>query len=120
MTTAWDTSATRRDLEAYRDRGHRGAARGLLLAGEHVLGVSNDHVPHEEGTLERSGKASVDEAKLRAAVSYDTEYAIAQHEDLTMRHDPGRNAKFLENALNGEKTTVGRLIHTAVERELGA
>lgn len=92
------------------------AGRGLNLAGEHVLGVSNDQVPHEEGTLERSGRVNVD--GLTVAVSYDTPYAIEQHEDLTYRHDPGRNAKFLENAFNSERNTAAQLIATAIRRKL--
>lgn len=55
----------------------KGAARGLKLAVEHLLQASRALVPHEEGTLERSGVASVDEGGLRAAVSYDTPYALS-------------------------------------------
>lgn len=97
-----------------------GAASGLYLAVEHVLGESNAHVPHEEATLERSGKATVDEATLKAAVSYNTPYAVVQHEDLTLRHDPDRTAKYLENAFNSERGTCRDIIATAVRRELGA
>jgi hypothetical protein len=105
-------------LRQIQQRGKTGTAKGLGLALEHMLGVSNDHVPHEEGTLERSGKTGVDEQALRGGVGYDTPYAVIQHEDMTLRHDPGRNAKFLENALNGERDTAGKLIATAIEREL--
>lgn len=97
-----------------------GAAEGLYLAAEHVLGVSNDHVPTEEGTLERSGRATVDKGSLTAAVSYSTPYAVVQHEDLTLRHDPGRTAKFLENALNGERETARKIVATRIRRKLGA
>lgn len=37
------------------------AARGLLLAAEHTLAASRQRVPVAEGTLERSGAATVDE-----------------------------------------------------------
>ena len=53
---------------------HAAAVRGLVKATEHLLQVSNTLVPLEEGTLERSGVASVDEGSLRGAVSYDTPY----------------------------------------------
>jgi hypothetical protein len=97
----------------------RGAADGLLVAGEHVLGESNAHTPHEEGPLERSGKVTVDEDALEVAVSYDTPYAVRQHEDLTYRHDPGRTAKFLENAMNAESATCGQIVATSIRRRLG-
>lgn len=89
--------------------------RGLLTAGEHILGVSNDQVPHEEGDLERSGAVSQDDSTGRTAISYDTDYAVRQHEDMTLQHDSGRNAKFLENALNAERDTAAQIIATAMK-----
>lgn len=96
----------------------RGAARGLELATEHLLQVSNTRVPIEESTLERSGVTSVDEQALRGAVSYDTPYAVVQHEDLTFAHDAGRSAKYLEQAMNGERRELGQIIAKEVRREL--
>lgn len=95
-----------------------GAARGLRLAAERVLQVSRRQVPIEEATLERSGVATVDEADLTAAISYDTPYAVRQHEELTYRHDAGRKAKYLEDPLNTEAGTVAQIIAAAVRRSL--
>jgi hypothetical protein len=97
---------------------HRGAARGLFLWAEHVLGCSRPLVPIEEATLERSGVASVDEARLRAAVSYDTPYAVRQHEELSWRHDQGRQAKYLEQPLNQEKPVGLQIVRREVAKEL--
>lgn len=108
----------RQGLEQLRRAGITGAEKGVVLATEHVLGVSRKHVPHEEGTLERSGKASQD--GLRGAVSYDTPYAVAQHEDLTFAHDAGRTAKYLENAFNSERDVVAQVIATSVRRQIGS
>ena len=95
-----------------------GAVRGLKVATEHLLQVSRELVPHEEGTLERSGTPSVDEANLRAAVSYDTPYAVRQHEELTWKHDEGRQAKYLEEPMNTEAATVGELVAAEIRRSL--
>jgi len=92
--------------------------KGLVLGAEHVLGESNKRVPHEEGTLENSGSVSYESGKLRAAISYDTPYAAVQHEDMSLRHNDGREAKFLENALNAEKDTLGEIIAKATRGEL--
>ncbi|WP_404285430.1 hypothetical protein [Glutamicibacter arilaitensis] len=94
------------------------AARGLGLAAEHVLGESNKDVPHEEATLERSGATSLDERNLQAVVSYDTPYAVVQHEDMTLNHDNGRTAKYLENAMNAETDAVREIIAKAIKKEL--
>jgi hypothetical protein len=100
-------------------RARAGGARGLELAAEHLLQVSRGRVPIEEGTLERSGVASVDEPNLRAAVSFDTDYAVRQHEDLGLRHDDGRTAKYLEQPAAAEHDTMGALLAQAVRNELG-
>lgn len=94
------------------------AARGLLLGAEHVLGVSNDRVPLDEAALQRSGTASVDEGALDAMVSYDTPYAVPQHERLDYRHAPGREAKYLENALNSERQQALALVAAEMRRSL--
>jgi len=93
-----------------------GAVRGLRMAAEHLLGESRQEVPIEEGTLERSGVASVDEASMRAAVSYDTPYAVRQHEDLDLRHDQGRKAKYLEDPMNRERSTMLEIIAAQIRR----
>lgn len=100
-------------------RGTRvGAVRGLLLAAEHVLAASRRRVPLNEGTLERSGAATVDEQALTAGVSYDSKYAVRQHEELGYRHAPGRTAKYLEGPLTEEQSTVSNIIAAQVRRAL--
>ncbi|MER7363574.1 hypothetical protein [Nonomuraea wenchangensis] len=102
-----------------------GALKGLKVAAEHLLKVARDQVPHEEGTLERSGDPdvtpgalSVDEANLRAAVSFDMPYAVRQHEELTWKHDEGRKAKYLEDPMTSEQTTMRDLIAAEIRRSL--
>lgn len=94
----------------------RGAARGLLKAVEYVLQEANTEVPIEEGTLQRSGVASVDEQALRGAVSYDTPYAVRQHEDMTLSHDSGRKAKYLERAFNRTRTEQAQIIADEIRK----
>jgi hypothetical protein len=97
---------------------HEGAVEGLAVAMEHLLQVSREEVPHEEGTLERSGTTSVDESTLTGAVSYDTPYSVIQHEDLTFRHDSGRKAKYLEDPFDAEQDTMLELIAANIRRSL--
>lgn len=95
-------------------------ARGLVRAGEHILNVSNSQVPLEEGDLARSGVvSSADQSELTVAVSYDTPYAVRQHEDLSLRHDSGRNAKYLSNACSSEAKVAGRLVAQSVKGVVG-
>lgn len=110
-------SDIRQNLLKLRDAGERGAAKGIVLATEHWLGEAVDIVPIEESTLGRSGKATQD--GLVGAVSFDTPYAVVQHEDLTLAHDPGRTAKYLEKPMNSERPTFAQIIATSVRREIG-
>ncbi|WP_026151909.1 hypothetical protein [Actinopolyspora halophila] len=95
-----------------------GGIAGLRLAAEHLLGESRKVVPLETGTLSRSGVAEVDESSLTAAVSYDTPYAVRQHEELTWRHDSGRMAKYLERPTLAEAETMQELIASQIRRAL--
>lgn len=94
------------------------AARGLALAAEYVLEEANRSIPIEEGTLQRSGVASVDDDGTRAAVSYDTPYAVPVHEDLTARHDAGRRGKWLELTLQEQQDAVRQIIADTLRGEL--
>lgn len=107
----WNGAAAMRGTRA-------GAVRGLRIAAEHVLAESRKIVPIEEATLERSGVATVDESSLTAAVSYDTPYAVRQHEELSYRHDAGRSAKYLERPLTEQADTVAEIIAAQLRRSL--
>lgn len=102
------------------DRGgaQAGAVAGLGLAAEWLLGESTAVAPIEEGTLIRSAVADVDAGDLAASVSYDTVYAARQHEELTWRHDPGRQAKYLEEPANAGADTMLGIIAAGVRGEL--
>jgi hypothetical protein len=95
-----------------------GALRGVRLGAEHLLQVARSRVPIEEGTLERSGVVSVDESAITAAVSFDSPYAVRQHEELDYRHDAGREAKYLEKPLHEENGVITGIIAAEVRRAI--
>lgn len=109
---------TLRTGEAARDL-RAGAEQGVRLATEHLLTEANRTVPHDEGTLERSGDTGVEATgdTVRGSVSYDTPYAARQHEDLSLHHDGKGQAKWLENTMATEAKTVGSIIAAAIRRE---
>jgi hypothetical protein len=115
----FNPGAMRAKLALAAKQGQSGADKGLLLGGEHLLGVSRKFVPHEEGTLENSGKVSQDTASHTVAVSYDTEYAVRQHEELDYKHDDGRRAKYLEQPMHTESATIAKLAQGSVKKEMG-
>lgn len=97
---------------------HEAAADGLNDAGEHLVGVSRSRAPHEEGILELSGTWSPDREALRGVVSFDTPYAVYQHEVLDLQHDPGRTAKYLEEPAHEEMAAMTELVAARIRRAL--
>jgi len=86
------------------------AARLLNDGARELLRKANERVPIEEHVLEHSGHViEASASELTAAVGYGGEakaYALRQHEDTTLRHDPGREAKWLENTFKSDAKRV--------------
>lgn len=118
--TAWSTTSMQMTLGKIRAAEREGAVKGLFAATEHVLQVAKTKAPIEEGTLERSGVASQDADSLTGAVSFDTPYAVRQHEEMGYKHDAGRTAKYLENAMNSERQVASKLIADSIRKEMGS
>lgn len=97
-------------------RGRRLASDGLEKALEHTLGVSQNQVPLDEDTLQRSGKVSV--VGLEGVITYDTVYAVRQHEEMDWKHLPGRKAKYLEDPMNSERDVMLRIMAVPLVRWL--
>ena len=76
------------------------ARAGLLKCVKVLLERANQIVPHDEGTLMRSGQFSVGDRDLIAAVSYDTPYAVRLHEHPEYRFQQNREGKWLEKTIN--------------------
>lgn len=111
--------AMRAKLALAAKQGVTGSDKGLELGAHHLLQTSRKLVPHEEGTLENSGKVSTDPARHQAAVSYDTEYAVRQHEEMDYAHDDGRQAKYLEQPMHTEAAVIAKLAQGSVKKEMG-
>lgn len=106
----WNAAAVKKAIR-------KGTVRGLTKWAELVLQEARSLVPLYEATLERSGVASVDPAELEAAVSFDTPYAVVQHEDFSLAHAPGRQAKYLEVPWLSNRDLAGPMIAREIRRE---
>jgi hypothetical protein len=94
------------------------ANRAVAIAAEHVLRVAKEQTPIEEKTLMNSGAVSTDPDTFTAAVSFDTPYAVPVHENMHARHDSGKNAKFLENAMNSEVEAAAKIIADTIRGDI--
>lgn len=91
----------------------RAARGGLGDAGEHLLAKANETIPLEEGTMAGSGTVVSEGDETAVGYTADDPKVIRQHEDLTLRHAPGRRAKWLESAGNEQ---ADRILHFLAQR----
>lgn len=98
----------------------------LHTGAEAILTESIKEVPHATGTLARSATVTDALSENAVYVSYNTPYAVRQHEDLNLRHPdprnpistPGRKAKYLEDPFNRLKDKVVKLARLRVKKAL--
>ena len=72
---------------------------GVTEACEDLLSNSRDEVPLDQMDLSNSGKVTVaaNGDRVEGAVSYDTPYAVIQHEAPDFEHQDGRKAGYLRD-----------------------
>lgn len=100
------------------------AARGLNQAAEELLSLSKALVPVDSGDLRSSG--SVDQASagdLESRVTYNTPYAVIQHERLDFHHptvkNPNAQAKYLEAPARENETELLGIVAQTIKRSMG-
>lgn len=112
---------------AFTWRGHQAAAavtgagvRGVNKAAERLRGLAVEQTPVQDGILR--GSAHVTPAvtgDVRAIVSFDTPYAVRQHEELGYQHPQGGGAKYLERPLNERSAELRGIIAAELRRAHG-
>jgi hypothetical protein len=111
-------------IQAARKAQRDATVKGLRAATRVVQDASNAQAPKEDGDFIRGSRTSVDNDALAGAVSYrDTAFrgqAAKLHEDMNMRHDSGRSAKFLERAFASTRGTVLQIIGKNVRDGMGS
>ena len=102
-----------------KSKGAAGAA--INEAGEALLTEANKTVPHDEGTLERSGTVETDMDNLITAVGYDTPYAIRWHEappGSVNFSDPKARTKWLEKTSREMRDKIRDHVANKLKSEL--
>lgn len=121
MSASSDMSGMLRGLGQARQRGLAAAQRGLDVAGEHVIGDSQQLCPAATGALKDSGTTLPAEAKggsIEKVIGHNTNYAAAVHERLDVHHTKGQ-AKYLETAVRNNAPKIAGFVADAVRAALG-
>lgn len=88
---------------------------------DHLASVSRQQVPLDTGALSNSCTVSVNDDGSEGTVSYDTPYAVAQHENHAYNHQRGRKAKYLEDPCydGGVQKEMVQIAQSAFRSEMG-
>lgn len=109
-----------RNLHKSRERWARGIAKGLKVAGTFIQRKSQEIVPVDTGKLKGSAR-TVNAGgsgffREDIVVFYKTDYAVLVHEDLDMRHKPGKKAKYLEEPSRKHRDDCIQIIQQAANK----
>lgn len=77
-----------------------GSRKATWAALDHLAAVSKEQVPIDQGILKNSCYVDVNDDGSQGTVSYDTPYAVVQHENTWYNHQRGRKGKYLEDPAN--------------------
>lgn len=97
---------------------HQAGMKALTQAAEDILGEAVDEAPVDEGTLRRSGTATPAPSESAVYISFNTPYALRQHEVRTYRHPRGGKAKYLEDPFKRIAPKAPRLVQLRVREAL--
>jgi len=109
------------DKEKIRSITKNGTQKGTHMALDHLASVSKDQVPLDQGPLKNSCYVDVNADGSQGTVSYDTPYAVIQHEKTSFNHQRGRKAKYLEDPVNdgGVQSAMAQLARDGMASEMG-
>lgn len=71
--------------------------KAVWAALDYLASQSKDQVPLDTGVLKNSCSVDINADGSEGTVSYDTPYAVVQHEATHYNHQRGRKAKYLED-----------------------
>lgn len=94
-----------------------GGMEGCVSALEHLKAQTHPDVPKDTHALAQSAEVSAD-GKTRAVLSYNTPYAVVQHENLGYNHPNGGKAKYLEDQFNQNKDSMKQIIASTIGQKL--
>lgn len=92
------------------------AMQSMHTVGEVILEDANRTSPIDTKQMIDSGEVSSRDYDKKVVISYNTVYAVKQHEDTTLKHAPGRRARWLELTVDENagtyRTIMGMLMRT--------
>lgn len=88
------------------------ALKGQRNLATNILGESQKRVPVDTGTLRRSGTIKTSANTLTTTISYNTPYALKQHEEHKNK------AKYLERPFNEKSGELQQFVQEEIDKAL--
>lgn len=88
------------DKELAQEVVEKAAMKGLRKLGEEILTEAKELCPVDSGTLRQSGSVRANSKNKTVEISFNTPYALKQHEEMSYNHPNGGQAKYLEQPFN--------------------
>lgn len=109
---------TYKNLGLLEEEIEKAALKGVRKLAEVILGESQKLVPVDTGTLKDSGLVATDKKNQIVTIAYNTPYARKQHEDSTLNHPKGGQAKYLERPFNEKSGELEKYIGDSIHKVL--
>lgn len=112
----------KKELRNASKRWQNGVATGLYMAGGNIMTRSKRLVPVDLGALKNSGYVTLpvmSSHQITIEMGYGgpaSDYAIRQHEDLTLNHPEGGQARYLSQAADEHEPTLLKTIQSIVQQ----
>ena len=109
------------DKELIRRITKQSSKKATWSALDHLATVSKQQVPLDQGELMASCQVDVNDDGSEGTISYDTPYAVPQHENMNYQHQRGRKAKYLEDPASdaGVQHEMVEVIKSVFESNIG-
>lgn len=118
MNTAYLTGADKliSGLRVHQSKLAPAVEEGLVRAGLYLQRESMQIVPVDLGNLKASAATRKEGTGFNTAVFvvYTANYAVFVHEDLRMQHQPGKQAKFLEEPARTKQPQIVEIIKQTI------
>lgn len=95
----------------------KGVDKGKLDAAFEIMRLTQEQVPHDEGTLQNSGTVET-LPNGDVVLGYHTPYAARLHEHPEYNFQKGRKGKYIEDPINDNKAALGLKFVSSVQTRL--
>lgn len=113
-----DSRAVRANISKLQKKAPGSSTGALEDAAYELMRLSQQQVPHDEGTLQNSGTVESSPNGRDIILGYHTPYAARLHEHPEYNFQKGRKGKYIEDPIIDNKATLGLTFGRSFQKRL--